>query len=300
MATTRFCWTLNNWSDDHIKAIEEKIVPLCKYLIWGKEVGKKGTPHLQGFLILKKRKRLGTLRNEWIPAVGKAAHFEKARGSNYDADQYCKKDGDFKFYGDYPKGKGSRTDIKEFLAAAADGQDDDILAENYPVEYAKYHRAAEKIKKVAGKKRKFKELQEVYVDARLRPWQQEVIEKMAAQDNRKVTWVVDPDGNKGKSWLANYLVAQGHTFLVEGGARKDIAYAYGDEPNVVFDFTRQQEERINYGCIESFKNGRIFSAKYESGLKIFPPAKVLCLSNFEPDRSKLSEDRWDIDRKSVV
>lgn len=46
--------------------------------------------------------------------------------------------------------------------------------------------------------------------------------------------------------------------------------------------------------MKKFKNGIVLSTKYESVQKCFPSAKVLCLSNFDPDREKLSKDRWSV------
>jgi hypothetical protein len=52
------------------------------------------------------------------------------------------------------------------------------------------------------------------------------------------------------------------------------------------------KEFVNFHIIEAFKNGRMFSSKYQSSLRIFKPAKVVCFANFEPDWKKLSLDRW--------
>jgi hypothetical protein len=42
----------------------------------------------------------------------------------------------------------------------------------------------------------------------------------------------------------------------------------------------------------------LWSPKYQSSVKRFKPAKVLCLANWKPDETKLSMDRWD--RISIV
>ena len=46
--------------------------------------------------------------------------------------------------------------------------------------------------------------------------------------------------------------------------------------------------------MECFKNGKIFSPKYNSRRKRFDRAKVIVFANFMSDRSALIADRWDI------
>lgn len=78
------------------------------------------------------------------------------------------------------------------------------------------------------------------------------------------------------------------------GKTSDIAYAYNNENIIVFDFSRSNEDRINYQVIEQLKNGLLFSGKYSSKNKVFDTPYIICFSNFHPDRDKLSEDRWNI------
>ncbi len=63
---------------------------------------------------------------------------------------------------------------------------------------------------------------------------------------------------------------------------------------MVFDFARDQEERFPYKLLEDFKNRRIFSTKYQSVMKRAISCKLIVFANFEPDKSKLSVDRWDV------
>lgn len=53
-------------------------------------------------------------------------------------------------------------------------------------------------------------------------------------------------------------------------------------------------EFLNYPLLEHFKDGHVFSSKYESRNKEAKTPHVLVFSNQEPDRSKLSQDRWNI------
>ena len=49
-----------------------------------------------------------------------------------------------------------------------------------------------------------------------------------------------------------------------------------------------------YAFIESLKNGFMVSPKYQSVSFSFPTVYVLVFANFEPDKTRLSKDRWNI------
>jgi hypothetical protein len=79
-----------------------------------------------------------------------------------------------------------------------------------------------------------------------------------------------------------------------GVANIDIAHAYNNETTVIIDLSRTQADKIDhiYSLMESFKNGRIFSPKYESISKTFKPCHVIVFANVIPDHANLSQDRW--------
>jgi hypothetical protein len=74
----------------------------------------------------------------------------------------------------------------------------------------------------------------------------------------------------------------------------DIAHAYKYEKITLIDLSRTQADKIDhiYSLMESFKNGRIFSPKYDSVFKTFEPCYVIVFANFIPEHQKLSQDRW--------
>lgn len=126
-------------------------------------------------------------------------------------------------------------------------------------------------------------------------WQTEVIQYLAqAPDDRTVAWLFDEVGGNGKSALTNWLVSNANAFCVDGGKQADIAFAYDNQPIVIFDLSRDTEDYCPYRVMESFKNGRIFSSKYQSSFKSFTPPHVIVFANYMPDEKKLSADRWDI------
>lgn len=127
----------------------------------------------------------------------------------------------------------------------------------------------------------------------LRPWQEKAVKILLNQKDRKVLWLYDEIGGHGKTTLAKYLSIRHGALILNNGATADIALTYNKEKIVIFDYTRT-EEKINYKAIEHLKNGIMFSPKYNSHMKFFPPPKVLCLSNNLPDLMGLSKDRWHI------
>ncbi len=108
--TKHWCFTINNYNDADLLRVATFAEASCDYLIYGKEIGISGTPHLQGYLQLKLRQRLPFLKNGLHPT----AHFEIARGTPQQASDYCEKEADFTKFGELIVGQGKRSDIDKF------------------------------------------------------------------------------------------------------------------------------------------------------------------------------------------
>lgn len=104
--TTRYrnwIWTLNNYTEEEESAITEWE---AKYLVFGREIGrKKGTPHLQGFVMWNSVKSFSQLK-KLNPRIS-----WRVAKTTVEAAEYCKKDGDFYESGTAPAGQGKRSDI---------------------------------------------------------------------------------------------------------------------------------------------------------------------------------------------
>ena len=85
----KWCFTWNNYPEGwYDSSIVPEISKLSGWII-GEEVGEEGTPHLQGFIIFKKKSRpMGLLPKE--------VHWEKCKGTIEDNIKYCSKDGKYK------------------------------------------------------------------------------------------------------------------------------------------------------------------------------------------------------------
>lgn len=127
-------FTVNNWNT------EEKADILAQkafsYVIVGEEIAPEtGTPHLQGYLELKKQCAFSTLK-KLIPR----AHFETQRkGTGEQAANYCKKDGKWADAGTL-KNPGSRTDLKEFCRSIKRKRTFTQMVDMHPTPMCKYYR----------------------------------------------------------------------------------------------------------------------------------------------------------------
>lgn len=114
---------------------------------------------------------------------------------------------------------------------------------------------------------------------------------------RSIIWYTDIVGGCGKTAFCRYAIANVPDVLfVSSGSAKDILYQViktkRDPRIVIFNLPRTAEGAMSYSAIEQLKDGLLFSGKYEGGVKLFPPPHVIIFSNFFPDLSKLSLDRW--------
>lgn len=120
-------------------------------------------------------------------------------------------------------------------------------------------------------------------------------------DRRKIHWIVDTKGGRGKTALAKHIIdtyGLDNVAYVCGNARDmkcAISFMKPKFPKIIImDFPRTVEGEISYRGMEEIKNGLFFSGKYESGTCYFNIPHVICLANFYPVKNKLSLDRWNI------
>ena len=132
--------------------------PGVRYAIWQLESGENETPHLQGYVVMEKRKRLGGMKQ-----LCPRAHWEVRKGTHEQAKAYCSKeetrvDGPWEI-GNMPNREpkpGKRNDIHEFkesLLSCATMKD---VFEKHPTTFMRYYRAAASIRLMYSRPRKFK------------------------------------------------------------------------------------------------------------------------------------------------
>lgn len=182
-----------------------------------------------------------------------------------------------------------RNDLNAFKEAVKNGKTREEIIEEHSEVFAKYPRFVDEYIKL--------QLEKAVTRTQFVPrpgWQQLLDDDLKGEAHpRTIIWFTDSVGNSGKSYFANnWNIRQ--TYIVNGGKAADIYYAYFYEPVVFFDLARQKEDIVAYDVMENFKNGYFLSTKYQVRRVKFNIPHVVVFSNFFPDKTKLSADRWDI------
>lgn len=254
--TKNRAWTFtwNNYTDDDISYLEKKLD--CGEYVFGEEIGEKGTPHLQGVVRFKNARSFNSMRN-----LFKNNHIEICKnwiGSKI----YCSKDGE------------TYTNIQNHKI---------LVEEEWEVM-----------------------LEKEYGNVIWKNWQQYIIDIIRMEpDTRTIHWIWDECGNIGKSFLCKYLDLK-HNAIIASGKSENVKNQVLDWMNrknrkfmehpklVVLDIPRSCKDYINYGILEDLKNGHIYSGKYEGGKCIFSSPHVIVFANRQPERSAMSQDRWNV------
>lgn len=108
-----FCFTINNYTEEEYNNVKNN--GAFGYCILAKEVGKEGTPHIQGYAELRRRTRFNTVKT-YMPR----AHIESRKGTQSQAIEYCKKDNNFEEIGEKAN-QGRRHDLDKVRENALDG-----------------------------------------------------------------------------------------------------------------------------------------------------------------------------------
>jgi len=284
-----WCFTLNNYTSVDCLRLAS-LGDDVSYMIAGREVSESGTPHLQGFVKLVRRLRMGQV----ITLFGQC-HLTVTRSVSASI-EYCKKDGDFFEVGTYTEKRGNNDktlqSLDAFKLAVKDGMTDlKDVREQFSDVYSRHFRFVTQY--IADQRTDF-----VFDEHPLRGWQIDMNRVLKGPiDGRSITFVVDLTGNGGKTWFAHYYCyIHENAQVLCPGKKADMAYALHECPRVVFiDCPRsKQGEFLQYDFIEEVKNGYVWASKYESRFKIFKAPHVVVCMNEYPDMGKLSVDRYNV------
>jgi len=292
-----WCFTLNNYTDAHVESLTLLgSNAITKYIVFGRETGESGTPHLQGFISFFNRQRFNSVRT-LIPG----AHLEVARGKPHEASTYCKKEGNWTEFGECPSGQGKRNDITkclewldQFIADNHRAPSDEETIHAYPEALFKWSNFTAIAQLRAGTP--------TLVEGQPRPWQQDLedILSVDCDDTRSVHFYVDERGNAGKSWFQGYMQTKYPTRvqLLQAGKLDDMAYIIDPNKDIfLFNITRGGMEKFAmcFSILEKLKDRLVQSPKYQSRMKyLMKTPHVVVFTNEDPPRDLLSTDRYKV------
>lgn len=264
-----WCFTLNNYTELEIAQIN---IFDCRYIVYGFETSKSGTPHLQGYIELNQPKRLSALKK----ALNNRAYFGIRKGTRERARDYCLKGEQTKaewkahqekgenwglnakvfINGDFQAGgSGKRNDIRSLKKQIESGAPMiDIIADNFE-NYTKYHRSIVDYKRLCDSKnnREFRKL--------------EVIVYWGVADTGKSRKAREenPDAFRAQKWSV------AGNFMFDGYDGEDVIIIDDYLGGIPFDFLLNLLD--GHPLTLNVKNSRA-TAKY---------TKVIFTSNKHPD-----------------
>lgn len=251
-------FTLNNWTEMELMKLKVFAGEKCKYMVIGKEVGKTGVPHLQGYMQLEKATRGQTIKNQskvlrlWM---GIANAPEKA-------DKYCKKDGDFETIGEIDLnssvkagskkgGASTKATWQQLYVDIKNGMSFDDCMEKYPAMVMQTRNAvlAECIR--FAPKRDFKTCVHVYIG-----------ESGAGKTTR--ARIDAPDA---------FMVTPGMQHWFDG---------YNGRSDVIIDEMRKGQYSV--GTLLSMMDQHPCSVQVKGGMVNFAPKTLVITSNIAPNQ----------------
>lgn len=292
-----WCFTWNNYDELFAEVLLQELYDSgqVEYLIAGREVGMLGTPHIQGYVRFTGRKRFGAVRN----LLPEGCHIESARGSVVQNIDYCSKEDLSPFVrGTQPVcAPGRRSDIEvfqEWCKEQIGAPSERTIMEMFPSLWLRYRG------NVLDMSRRLCQ-DPPCPDAELRGWQVALKARLEVEaDDRKIIFVVDEDGNSGKSWFSMYWFKKNRqeVQILKIGKRDDLAHAIDETCSVfIFDIPRGGMEYLQYNVLEMIKDGIVFSPKYNSRTKeMMHKSHVVVMCNELPDREKMTRDRYSVMR----
>lgn len=93
--STKWIMTWNNYPENGLCLISNKLAPLCSKWVFGLEVGKQGTEHIQGGFIFDTKKRMSSIFRlfGWKPGDNNVPFYITPMRGDWYSQKYCIKDG---------------------------------------------------------------------------------------------------------------------------------------------------------------------------------------------------------------
>ena len=245
MKSRAYVFTHNNYENTEF---EDTIK--CEYIIYGKEIGESGTPHLQGYIRFKNQRSFKAVQKLMQPR-----HIEPAR-SVQQAIDYCKKDGDFTERGTPPTDGGEAGGNKEkrrwadAFEAAKEGRFNDIPADI--------------------RMRQYNTIKRIRTDAL------NEIPLVDTEEPMEWYWGESGTGKSRKAREENpgaYIKTCNKWW--DGYQAEDVV--------IIEDFDKSHADKLVYH-LKIWADRYPFRAEYKGGSMMMRPKKIIVTSNYHPEQ----------------
>lgn len=259
-----YCFTLNNWipSDmDELTALGGNRI-LCKYLIFGEEVGEAGTPHLQGYVVFTNS--VGMKRCQELLSSRVKLHIEPAKSFEAAA-KYCRKDGKYHEFGRQPDlqraaaanvaNETKKSKNAMFLDAVLNRCDVRELATTFPTQFLQHWKNIEPMRMMLAPP----------AGNHWRPV--------------KCMWIHGASGI-GKSRMARSFYSAEETYLKNVDACK-WWNGYTGQKCVIYDDVDEHHSRDLTHHLKIVADGYPFSVEFKGSMGMIRPECIIVTSQFD-------------------
>jgi len=147
------CFTANcpdgkTHGDFDLETLRTRLNP--DFMICGRETGKEGRPHFQGYFQLSKKmmgQKIDKIFRVTFP-LPISVHFEAAKGSAEQNIDYCSKEDKEPFPFGEPAGAGARTDLAGLAQMAREGKTDEEMMEENPGGFLVHQKGLGRIREI--------------------------------------------------------------------------------------------------------------------------------------------------------
>lgn len=242
-----FCFTLNNWNENHLELLEDLLDKGATYIIAGKETAPTtGTPHLQGFIRFQNKLALSQVV-QLIPG----AHISVCKGNAKQNIAYCSKNDPNPFeFGVKPKTQGSGQQERWSMAReyAARGEFEEIDDELY-IKYLHHFKA-------------------IYAEQQTNPAHLETMDHL---------WIYGETGT-GKSHVVHHTYPDRYI--------KNINKwwdGYTDQQVVHIDELDPTHTSFMTSFLKKWSDKWPFNAEVKGSSRVIRPPKIIVTSNYSID-----------------
>ena len=287
---TRWCFTMHNYdvAVDYKERFSSGRFDVRRAVLGFESNQNRRHRHIQGYVEFSRSRRF-----TYVIGLLPSAHWQRAVGSALQNYVYCTKSKVFELIGDW---RIEQSDLDGnvcgllIMGLLSEHRANVKCSKEYMLHSRDYDAAAKLVSNIRQHREAFQSFQNM----KLSDWQLNIFELLFKQSKREILWVCDEEGNRGKTFLCQYLRVLYNFFISDGTLdSRDITYMLPETfGGIIFDVKRSMQRGFNYDVLESAKDGYMVSGKYEGTIRNFKPVPVAAFGNFLPDLDRLSVDRW--------